>query len=265
MVDVFEQVEEELRSDRYKRLARTWLPVVGGVLLIALIAALSWWGWDSWQTSKAEKASVAYDRGLESLASNNPIGADAAFVQAAKEGNGAYQALALQMRAQIALDANRIPDAIKHLDNAAKATRDPILSDIAALKATWLVMDTGASLADIEGRLEPLTGDKRPYRYDARETLALARLQFGQTAEARQALVLLKNDLDTPQTVSQRAGAFVEAIDGGVAANLAALLANMRNLPPPVAAPPAGAQGQAPTAAPEQTPAQAPQAASASQ
>ena len=25
MVDVFEQVEEELRSDRYKRLARTWL------------------------------------------------------------------------------------------------------------------------------------------------------------------------------------------------------------------------------------------------
>ena len=35
MVDVFEQVEEELRSDRYKRLARTWLPVAGGVLLVA--------------------------------------------------------------------------------------------------------------------------------------------------------------------------------------------------------------------------------------
>ena len=34
MVDVFDQVEEELRSDRYKRLARTWLPVVGGVLLV---------------------------------------------------------------------------------------------------------------------------------------------------------------------------------------------------------------------------------------
>ena len=36
MVDVFEQVEEELRSDRYKRLARTWLPVAGGVLLVGM-------------------------------------------------------------------------------------------------------------------------------------------------------------------------------------------------------------------------------------
>ncbi|WP_374596626.1 tetratricopeptide repeat protein [Brevundimonas sp.] len=267
MVDVFEQVEEELRSDRYKRLARTWLPVVGGVLLIALIAALSWWGWDSWQTSKADKASVAYDRGLDSLEAGNPIGADAAFVQAAKEGNGAYKALALQMRAQIAVDANRIPDAIRHLDDAAKATRDPILSDIAALKAAWLVMDTNASLADVEGRLEPLTGDKRPYRYDAREALAMARLQAGQTAEARQALVLLKNDLDAPQPVIQRAGAVVEAIDGGVAANLSALLQTMRNLPAPVATPPAGAPGSAPAAAPAPAPApaQAPQAAPASQ
>ena len=67
MVDVFEQVEEELRSDRYKRLARTWLPVAGGVILVALIAALAFWGWDSWQTSKADKASVAYDRGLVSI------------------------------------------------------------------------------------------------------------------------------------------------------------------------------------------------------
>ena len=92
MVDVFEQVEEELRSDRYKRLARTWLPVAGGVLLVALVAALAFWGWDSWQTSKADKASVAYDRGLESLEANNPIGADAAFIQAAKDGNGAYKA-----------------------------------------------------------------------------------------------------------------------------------------------------------------------------
>ncbi len=260
VVDVFEQVEEELRSDRYKRLARTWLPVVGGVLLIALIAALSWWGWDSWQTSKADKASVAYDRGLESLAANNPIGADAAFVQAVKEGNGAYKALALQQRAQIALDANRIPDAIALLDEAADAIRDPILADFAALKAAWLVMDTNASLADIEGRLEPLTGDKRPYRFDAREALAMARLQYGQTAEARQALVLLKNDLDTPQAVGQRAGVAIEAIDAGVAANIKGITDRMATLPPPAAAPAVGAQPQGPAQA-----APAPQAPPASQ
>ena len=39
MVDVFEQVEEELRSDKLKRLAKTWLPVFGVVLVVALIGA----------------------------------------------------------------------------------------------------------------------------------------------------------------------------------------------------------------------------------
>jgi hypothetical protein len=79
VVDVFEQVEEELRSDRYKRLARTWLPVFGGILVLALIAALSWWGWQSYQTNQADKASAAYDRGMIALQADNPSGADAAF------------------------------------------------------------------------------------------------------------------------------------------------------------------------------------------
>ncbi|MBA4803087.1 MAG: tetratricopeptide repeat protein [Brevundimonas sp.] len=252
MVDVFEQVEEELRSDRYKRLARTWLPVVGGVLLVALVAALAWWGWQSWQTSKADKASIAYERGLESLEANNPTGADAAFRQAADEGNGAYQAMALMQRAGIALDANRTDDAIAHLDAAAKAVRDPLIADAAALKAAWIAMDT-APLPDIEARLAPLTDSDRPYSAFAAEALAMARLQHGQTAQAREALVVLKNGLDTPQVVSQRADLAISAIDAGGAANLAAIVraqAAAPAAPSPAASTPPGAAPQAATPSP---------------
>lgn len=217
MVDVFEQVEEELRSERYKRLARTWLPVAGGVLLVALIAALSFWGWDSWQTSKADKASIAYNRGLESLEAGNPVGADAAFVQVVNEGNGAYKALALNQRAGIALAANRVPEAIAHLDEAARASRDPLLSDAAALKAAWLAMDS-ETLEQIEARLAPLVRDGRPFSAFALEAQAMARLQHGRVAEAREALVLLKNGLDTPPIVTQRADLAIAAIDSGAAA-----------------------------------------------
>lgn len=217
MVDVFEQVEEELRSDRYKRLARTWLPVVGGVLLIALIAALSFWGWDNWQTSKADKASLAYERGLESLEAGNPVGADAAFVQVVNEGNGAYKALALNQRAGIALADNRVPEAIALLDEAAGATGDPLLSDPAALKAAWLAMDS-ETLEQIEARLAPLVEDDRPFSAFALEARAMARLQHGKVAEAREALVLLKNGLDTPAIVTQRAELAIAAIDSGAGA-----------------------------------------------
>ena len=248
MVDVFEQVEEELRSDRYKRLARTWLPVVAGILLVALIVALAFWGWDSWQTSKADKASIAYDRGLDSLEANNPVGADAAFVQVVKEGNGAYRSMALAQRAGIALADNRVPEAIAHLDAAAKASSDPLLSDTAALKAAWLAMDS-ETLAQIEARLEPLARDDRPFRAFAREALAMARLQHGQVAPAREALVLLKNGLDTPAIVTQRADLAIAAIDAGAGATLAQIVQAQKAMPVASSAPAAPA-AQAPAATP---------------
>lgn len=223
MVDVFEQVEEELRSDRYKRLARTWLPVLGGVLLLALIAALAWWGWQNWQTGQADKASAAYDRGMEALEATNPTGADAAFTEAAEVGTSSYKALALMQRAGIAVTANRIPDAIALFDEAAETAGDPIISDPAALKAAWLAMDTG-TLADIEARLQPLVAEGRPFRPFAQEALALARLQHGKTAEARDVLVLLQRGLDVPDPVKQRAQAAIAAIDAGTASNLSAIV-----------------------------------------
>lgn len=253
MVDVFEQVEEELRSDRYKRLARTWLPVVGGVLLVTLIGALLWWGWQNWETSRAAKASLAYDRGLESLQANNTVGADTAFALAAKEGNGAYKTMALMQRAGIALQANKVTEAVALFDEAAKASRDPLLSDPAVYKAALLLMDT-APLADIEARLEPISKDGRPLRDFALEALAMARLQHGQVAPAREALVLLKNGLDTPEIISQRADVAIAAIDSGAAtptpgaagrpagaSTLAAILRAQAALPPSAAAAPAPA------------------------
>jgi hypothetical protein len=230
VVDVFEQVEEELRSDRYKRLARTWLPIVGGLLLIALIAALAWWGWQSLETSKADKASIAYERGLESLEANNPTGADAAFKQAAEEGNGAYKAMALMQRAGVALEANRTADALAHLDEAARSTRDPLIADAAALKAAWVAMDS-APLADLESRLTPLIKDGRPYSAFAAEALAMARLQHGQADKARESFVLLKNGLDTPPVVARFADLAISSIDAGGASNLAEIARAQAALP----------------------------------
>lgn len=255
MVDVFEQVEEELRSDRYNRLARTGLPVVGGILLVALIAALAWWGWQSYQTSQADKASVAYQRGLEALEAGNPTGADTAFTEAVEAGNGAYKSLALQQRAGIAVAANKIPDAIALFDEAAKASGVSIIADPARLKAAFLVMDSG-TLADIETRLTPLTEEGRPLRAFAQQALAMARLQNGKTAEAREVFVLLTLGQDVPDSVRQQAQAGINLIDSGAAGGLDDIVDRMGDLPPPAPRPapgtgaPAPAQPQTPVAAP---------------
>jgi hypothetical protein len=246
VVDVFEQVEEELRSDRYKRLARTWLPVAGGILVIALVAALSWWGWQSLQTAQADKASAAYDRGMESLEAGNPAGADIAFTDAAKVGTSAYKALALMQRAGIAVTAGRTTDAVALFDEAARVARDPIIADPAALKAAWLVMDTD-SLEAVEKRLTPLTAEGRPLRPFAQEALGLARLQHGKLPEAREIFVLLQRGLDVPDPIKQRAQIALSAIDSGTASSLAAIVAAEALIP---------ATPATPSGTPPETPAQ---------
>ncbi|GAA0770986.1 tetratricopeptide repeat protein [Brevundimonas olei] len=255
VVDVFEQVEEELRSERYKRLARTWLPVLGGLLAVALVAALAWWGWQSYVSSQADKASAAYQQGIDALQEGKTAEARTAFAESAKAGGG-YKALALMQEAGLAQAENKTADAVALLDEAAKATRDPILSDIAALKAVFLVMDT-ASLEDVQKRLEPLTGEKRPMSAFAQEALAMAQLQHGKTAEARQTFVQLQLGQDVPDPVRQRAQAAVQAVDTGTAANLAAIVKAAAALPTPgqAAAAAAPAEAAAPAQAPAATPA----------
>jgi hypothetical protein len=253
VVDVFEQVEEELRSDRYKRMARTWLPIGAGLLVVALVAALGWWGWQSYMTNQADKASAAYDRGMIALQADNPSGADAAFAEAAKSGNGAYKALALMQQAGIAVTANKTEDAVKLFDDAAKAAGDPIIADAAAIKAAFLLMDT-APLADIQKRLEPLANDKRPLHAFAQEAQAMALLQHGKTAEARQIFVQLQLGQNVPDDIRQRAQAGVQVVDSGTAAGLAAIVRAAVALPTPAVA---AAQSPAAPAPAEAAPAAA--------
>jgi len=231
-------------------MARRWLPIVGGVLAAALVVALAWWGWDTWQTSQANKASVAYDRGMEALQANNLTGADTAFAEAAKAGNGAYKVLALSQQAGLALQRNNKDEAVRLLDQAAKASRDPLLSDQASLKAVFLLMEgqiDAAKFADVQKRLEPLTKEGRPLRAFAQEALAMAQLQMGQTQPARAAFVQLQLGQDVPEQVRQRAQAAIDTIDTGIAPALPLIVQAMDAIPPTSSLTPEQ-RGQAPAA-----------------
>lgn len=249
MVDVFEEVEEELRSDRWKRLARTWAPWVAGALALALVIALAFWGWDTLKTRNAGEASVPYERGMQALADGDVAAAEAAFTEAAEAGSPAYESLALMQRAGLAVTAEDAEAAIALFDEAAEAAPDPLIGDAAALKAAFLAMDT-AELEDIEARLAPLAEEGRPFRPFAREALGLARLQHGQKAEAREEFVQLSMGQDVPDSVRQRAQAAIAMIDSGVADALPAIIRAQAALP---AQQPAGPQSGA---APQPDPAQ---------
>lgn len=234
MSDIFDETEEELRTDKWVSIVKKSAPWAALVLGGALAIALGVWGWQSWQDNTAAKASETYQAAIEATGKNDLGLARTRFEEIAKSGTPAYKALALMQLAGMNLKDGKTEEAINGLDAAAKAAPSPIIADLAALKAAYLAMDK-ASLDDIKKRLEPLAKDDRPYAPLAKEALAVAKMQNGDLKGARADLQVLALTLGTPEGVKQRAQEFTLAIDSGAVptAKSAMTLPEVKDVPVP--------------------------------
>lgn len=237
MTDVFEEVEEQLRSDQYIALARRYLPwgigiIVGGVLIAAAV-----WGYGDYQTRQAGKAAEAYAEALVSVTKGDKAGAYAQFDTVVKVGSKGYKALALMQQGGLRLEERKTDEAIKLFDAAAEIAPTPVIGDAASLKSAFALIDT-APYADLEKRLKPLTETKRPYRATALEALAIAKLAAGKIDEAKSDFGVINLLPDAPAGMRERANAAISLIDSGTSKSLKDIAKAAGALPEPMAPPP---------------------------
>jgi len=233
LTDLFEEVEEQLRSERYRALAVKAAPWVLGLLAAVLIAVFGVWGWQKYRTQQAAKASEEYSAGLDALNAGHRDQAVTLLTQASAAPSRAYKTLALMQLGGLKLADGKVPDAVKLFDEAASAAPDDVLGDAARLKSAFALLDT-APLKDLEARLTPLTQDGHPYRVQAREALGFAKLQAGDMAGARTQFVVINQSLDAPDGARERAKAVMDLIDSGSAKAIPAVAKAAAALPPPV-------------------------------
>jgi hypothetical protein len=245
VADLFTEVEEQLRSDRYRTFALKMLPWLLGLVAAALIAALAWWGWSHHQEQAIGKASEQYQAGLEALQQGRVDQGAKAFTEVSKSSAKAYKSLALMQLGGIQLSQNKTAAAVQLFDQAAAAAPDPVLGDAARLKSAFALLDT-APEKDVEARLTPLLQDGRPYRVEAREALAFSKLTGGDLAGARGDFVIISGMLDAPEGARARAKAAIGLIDSGSANAVASTVRAAAALPPTALAPVDPAQPQAP-------------------
>lgn len=204
MVDIFEEVDEELRKDKYQDLASQYGPWVLGGALAIIVSAAGFQGWQAWQTSVREEASDQFMVAVNLLDDGQTALASRAFEGVVENGTAGYASMALLRRAGIALDAGDAQAAAALYEQAAAASADPLVSDLASLKAVWAGWD-GLSFNDVEIRLSPLTDASSPFRHLARESIAAAALQGGDLVRARREYQFLSNSFDAPPGVMRRA------------------------------------------------------------
>ena len=235
MVDFVEEVEEQLRAERYATLARRWLPWFGAAVFATIVGWLGVWAYNSWQDRNIAAASVAYDKGVTALAAGDQAGAFQAFDPVAKSGPAAYRALSLLQEGNLRVMAGDGSDAAGLYDAAAKAAQTPFIGDLARLKAALALMDT-APFPQLKVRLTALIGDKKPYDLEAREALAMAKLQAGLAQEARGDFNALTLTLGVTPSMRARAAAAMAIIDSGQGKVAGDVVRRAATMPPPSAA-----------------------------
>ena len=184
MVDLFDEVDEQLRSERYVSLFRRLAPWVTGVLAVVLLGYFGFWGFKAWQDRNLATAAGAYQKGVDALSQGDVAGAQSSFQASEKAGAPGYKTLALMQQAALAIADGKTADAAKLYDQAAAAAPNQIFGDLARLRAAQALLDT-APFAQLQTRLTPLTDAKRPFAPYAKEALAMAELLAGRTAAAQ--------------------------------------------------------------------------------
>jgi hypothetical protein len=187
------------------------------VLAVALVFATA--GWVAWQAWQERQRAAEAERFAAAVADIDSRPAEAAtrldgFAAEAETGYGALARLREAAAKAAAGDEAGAVAALEAL--AADGSADPLLRDLAGVLAIGRQIDSGDPAA-LKARLEPLAAAGSPYRYTARELLALLAIRTGDTAGARKTLEELSSESGIPQQQQQRVSQLLAALGGSPA------------------------------------------------
>ena len=215
MVDIFDEVNEELRAERARQLLRRYgaLMVAGAVLVVGAVAG--WQGWRWYQARQDQSTAGLYlsAMNLGEGEANRPA-AIAAFTALSAAAPDGYRTLARLREAALKADSGDLPGALSLWDQvAADGAADPLLRELASLLWAQHQIDKGDP-ALLEARLRPLASPDNPWRALAEEQLALLDLRQGKSEQAKSTFRRLAQDANAPNGVRGRASGLLNRLGG---------------------------------------------------
>jgi hypothetical protein len=207
LADIFHEVDEEVRRERLKRLLDQYGLYILILVVLFVAGVAGWRGWEYYQNQRAAEFGSQFEAASALVEAGNFAEAEKDFAKIAADGNRGYRVLARLREAETAIPRDRAAAASQFDAIAADASFDQRFRDLAAIRAGLLQVDT-ASLADMEKRLEPVTGSGRPFRHSARELLALSAFRAGDKTALQRWSDLIASDAESPAQMRAR----VEAI-----------------------------------------------------
>lgn len=204
MSELFNEVDEELRRERLKKLWDKCSIYIVSVALLIVVWVGAWRGYAYYQANKAAEVGAAFTAAAELAEQNKHAEAEIAFDKIASSGCAGYRTLA-RLRAAAELMASDPQTAVKRYDEIAADRRLAApFRELAGIRAASLLLET-ASYNDLRQRLEPGACGTCAFRHTARELLALSAWRANNMTATRYWIDKIISDVETPGSLHNRA------------------------------------------------------------
>ncbi|PKR55365.1 tetratricopeptide repeat protein [Thalassospira marina] len=214
MVDIFQEVEEDLKRERTERLWRKYGKVVVAVAAVIVLGVAGREGWKSYEHSTRIENGTRFANALE-LVNAGPDKSQAAldaFDTIIAKGDDGFVALGHFQKARIFLSQNETEKAVTELEAiASDSDVDKVYRDLAVVQ---IAMNSGtADNADVLiARLKPIAVPENTWYHSAREMMAVLNIAAGKKDEAKSLLTELADDKTAPADMRGRASELLKAI-----------------------------------------------------
>ncbi len=213
MTDIFREVEEEVRRERYQQLWKKYGDYMIAVAALLVIGAAAFQLWRVYEQRQKASASDAYIAAQQSLDRGRSNDAAAAFSKIEETAFAGYAQLALLQKANALYASGDVPEAVDVYKEVA-AKNDALLAPVARLRAAWATVES-APRADIETLISPLADGASPWHPMAREILAYADYHAGDAVKALREYRSIAKDPNSPTEVRRRTSVMATFIAGG--------------------------------------------------
>ena len=187
MGDIFREVDEELKQERYEKLWRQYGKYVIGAAVLLVAAVAGWKAWQSHQTSQRLAEGERFAAAAELLLEGKSGEAAQVFAGLSADSGSGYGILARFYEASIIAGGDDPTKSIPIYDAIADdSSAPPSLRDLA--KVLGALQGLRSSTIDskiIADRVRPMTGAGKSYRHVALEIMALAAMKSGDVEAAR--------------------------------------------------------------------------------
>ncbi|MEQ8284769.1 tetratricopeptide repeat protein [Thalassospira sp.] len=214
MVDIFQEVEEDLKRERSEELWRKYGKYVIGTAAVIVLGVAGREGLKTYEQTTSIENGTRFANAVE-LAQAGEDKQDAALEALdaiIADGNAGFVAMGHFQKAAIYLRAGATPSAVSELEAvAANDDIDQVYRDLAVVQIA-MNSATQSNAKDLIAQLEPIAVPENAWYYSALEMIALLHVAAGDVAAAKPLLTDIADDGDAPSGMRARASEILKAV-----------------------------------------------------